>query len=1154
MSQFYVGVPEEFVSDPATSTSSGDTLSSQGTNADVSHHVAVLANSMLSELQRLANVYLIDPNEMSSLARLITSALEELDVLVTENAAIESAANQAKYDLEQVVKKLGTEQDLRQTSEKRLWEIQDVVDQERRQFKAELEQMKMSNMQLQERLKAKSNSAQALQDDLEELRKRQAEERQTHLEAIKRYMQDKDTPVSAEHGRAMSNAAVFAPTGTFRRRSSIRSARSKRSNTMSPASMASDPRSPPPPELVEETIVSVSEEAQEGARELVRLRRGETISQSSDDWEAAMGIGVKDAGGMSLQSELSMSDDSRPDSAASGQVPYTEMEGQSLLSDGDVDAVIDDVNQLAKDAAEVDEQRAQLAKENSDLKAKIDELTGGTGELQQQVASLKTSKDHLEAQSRAFREEISRLKDEVASANRKAVVPDFSVQLRKENERLMKLYSFYKEKCQNLQEELSRQNEPLETNSGLKGLFARLLSGLRRRGHAADKQRMVTPTSPSSSVEHSNASSPDIPITGDASSGRQSRASASSSDSNTADSRAPLVRLPPARPPQPSVTKRSPQLTPRRSPNTKRLSLGPIGSSTASSSSSKTKALTISYRARRQTSTEVSINFDELSKPVVTSTGIFQPSGDWLVGSNMYRSINDDHKAVSSCTSQAALFSPEPSKIVAATISTCHGSPTTLDAPLIDLSSTSGDSSAAAAPACGDLCQQMWVCTKQLGTPCRLEILDVIGSASLRHTGTIIDMDALTRNDTVLSMEFMPDTDVATSRGMVSTGVQPLQPTPAATSSVSTANGSSSNGAQDSQSAPGNTSIPTVWMGTDSEDGHVLIYHARPGLQLGEKLQECHFQNGAVTCIRYAFQRAFIGFSNGMVLGFNRQAGTPCGWNMFANDEDTLKLADLSAPVNNRQLNDITCMESVETLLWCACGTYIFSVDPVSLTVVSCARTGSRHPISHMISLGCGVVLTTAHSSKLQFYHLTSLQQLQDFDTAPLQEVVDQGGDQHASGKLCAITSLALCDGSLWVGTGTGVILQLAINTVLDTTSLQMALGAPACSFDSACVSQWSHWSAVRSLMVLQCANSQLNAEDSQDSASNSSRYVVFSGGLGSLDFRNASLVELKQRSRFTSFSTAARSSRGKSHSTVDALRQLEDGAPKFQQLLVWRS
>ena len=84
----------------------------------------------------------------------------------------------------------------------------------------------------------------------------------------------------------------------------------------------------------------------------------------------------------------------------------------------------------------------------------------------------------------------------------------------------------------------------------------------------------------------------------------------------------------------------------------------------------------------------------------------------------------------------------------------------------------------------------------------------------------------------------------------------------------------------------------------------------------------------------------------------------------------------------------------------------------------------------------------------------------------------EQRTAQPAPGKLSAITSLAVCAGSLWIGTGTGVLLRLPVKTVLDTDSLQMALGSPACSYDWACVAQWCHWSAVRCLQVIRCNTS----------------------------------------------------------------------------------
>ena len=69
---------------------------------------------------------------------------------------------------------------------------------------------------------------------------------------------------------------------------------------------------PPPPELLEEALVPACKEAEAGAEELRRLRRSETLSNSSAEWESTLGMTQSAAGDLSLQSELSMSDDSRP--------------------------------------------------------------------------------------------------------------------------------------------------------------------------------------------------------------------------------------------------------------------------------------------------------------------------------------------------------------------------------------------------------------------------------------------------------------------------------------------------------------------------------------------------------------------------------------------------------------------------------------------------------------------------------------------------------------------------------------------------------------------------------------------------------------------------------------------------------------------------
>ena len=102
---------EEFVSDPL------DKGGAQ-TGGSVSEQVALLAHGMLSELQRIAVAYSVDPADMGHLARLVTSALEELDVMISENASISEEHEKLKAEMEQLLRKLTSEQEARQANDR----------------------------------------------------------------------------------------------------------------------------------------------------------------------------------------------------------------------------------------------------------------------------------------------------------------------------------------------------------------------------------------------------------------------------------------------------------------------------------------------------------------------------------------------------------------------------------------------------------------------------------------------------------------------------------------------------------------------------------------------------------------------------------------------------------------------------------------------------------------------------------------------------------------------------------------------------------------------------------------------------------------------------------------------------------------------------
>ena len=47
----------------------------------------------------------------------------------------------------------------------------------------------------------------------------------------------------------------------------------------------------------------------------------------------------------------------------------------------------------------------------------------------------------------------------------------------------------------------------------------------------------------------------------------------------------------------------------------------------------------------------------------MTSTGIFNPSGDWILGHDALRAVANEQMTLAACSSQAALFSSESSKV-----------------------------------------------------------------------------------------------------------------------------------------------------------------------------------------------------------------------------------------------------------------------------------------------------------------------------------------------------------------------------------------------------------------------------------------------------------------------------------------------------------
>lgn len=101
----------EFVSDPDK-----DVL--PGMEGQMCQQVSVLANGILYELQRIAGDYGVEPDDLTHLVRLITSSLEELDMMIGENNSATSERESMATEVENLKRKLQQEQQSRQSVER----------------------------------------------------------------------------------------------------------------------------------------------------------------------------------------------------------------------------------------------------------------------------------------------------------------------------------------------------------------------------------------------------------------------------------------------------------------------------------------------------------------------------------------------------------------------------------------------------------------------------------------------------------------------------------------------------------------------------------------------------------------------------------------------------------------------------------------------------------------------------------------------------------------------------------------------------------------------------------------------------------------------------------------------------------------------------
>ncbi|NWT03403.1 ARGAL protein, partial [Mionectes macconnelli] len=200
---------------------------------------------------------------------------------------------------------------------------------------------------------------------------------------------------------------------------------------------------------------------------------------------------------------------------------------------------------------------------------------------------------------------------------------------------------------------------------------------------------------------------------------------------------------------------------------------------------------------------------------------------------------------------------------------------------------------------------------------------------------------------------------------------------------------------------------PTVCLGL--QDGSILVYGSvdtgtpcllsckSPGMQ-------------PILCLRHSPEFLFAGLQDGTVAAYPRSNG-----GLWDPAVPPTRLAVGSGPVR--------ALLTLEDTLWASCANQVTVLDATTLRA---QETFEAHPeaeasVTHMVKAGSGVWMAFASGSSIRLFHTETLEHLQEINIATRTTFVLPG---H---KHVRVTSLLICQGSLWVGTDQGIIVLLPV-------------------------------------------------------------------------------------------------------------------------------
>ncbi|CAL4074756.1 unnamed protein product, partial [Meganyctiphanes norvegica] len=152
----------------------------------MSEKVQSLAGSIYQEFERMIARY--DEDVVKDLMPLVVNILECLDLAYTENQEHEVEVELLREDNEQLVTQYEREKQLRKAAEQRLLEVEDGMEEERKQYQAKTESLESIVRMFELKNRNAADHANRMEDKVDELKKEYSKLHERYTELFKTHM------------------------------------------------------------------------------------------------------------------------------------------------------------------------------------------------------------------------------------------------------------------------------------------------------------------------------------------------------------------------------------------------------------------------------------------------------------------------------------------------------------------------------------------------------------------------------------------------------------------------------------------------------------------------------------------------------------------------------------------------------------------------------------------------------------------------------------------------------------------------------------------------------------------------------------------------------------------------------------------------------